>query len=120
MTRWPVTPASGRPFASTIAPRGAVRSTTRNDCEFAIDVYWGPCRIWIDQARRTRTAMATPMSAARPPTRTKKPPLRKYGASAREYGSGRRPEGRLRGSVTLRRRSSGVEVDIYAAIQCRH
>ena len=53
--------------------------------------------------------MATPMSAARPPTRTKKPPLRKYGASAREYGSGRRPEGRQRGKRDPARRS-GVEM----------
>ncbi len=110
-TTCPAVPASGRPFASTIAPRGAVRSTTRNDCEFAIAVYCGPCRIWIDQARRTSTPMSTPTSTASPPIRTKKPGLRKYGASAREYGWGRLRSGRLRGSLTLRR-SSGVEVAI--------
>src|SRR5581483_1949930 len=113
ITMLPVMPASGRPFASTIGPRGPIRSTVRYACPTASDVYCGPCRIWIDHARRTSTQMPTPTSAASPPTRTKKPGLRKNGASTREYGCTRR-RGKGRASFA-RRRGSGVEIATASA-----
>ena len=65
-TMWPVVPASLRPFASTIGPRGPARSTVRYAWPFASDVYAGPCRIWIDQARSTRRQSAMPTSDREP------------------------------------------------------
>jgi len=44
--------------------------TVRNAWCVASFLYEGPCRIWIDHARRTSRQIAIPTTTARPPTRT--------------------------------------------------
>src|SRR5690348_7342873 len=102
--------ASFRPLASTIAPRGPIRSTVRNAWLDATAEYSCPCSTCTDQARISSRPSAMATSTPRPPIRMKKPGLRKYGASAREYGSGLRLPGSERGRV-IRRRGCGVEIE---------
>ena len=100
-TTCPVVPASRRPFASTIGPRGPIRSTVRYAWPFASAVYAGPCRIWIDQARSASRQSATPTSDCEPADADEEArAAEERRVRARVRLKRRRPPGRARGSLT--------------------